>query len=153
MSALLYPTLLLVHLLAAIVWLGGMVFAHFALRPAAIQVLQAPQRLPLMTQALGRFFRLAAASAVAILASGGALTARVGMAQAPLGWHVMMTLGVVMAAIFTLIYAMLYPRLRSAVDQQLWPAAAAVLNRIRTLVLVNLGMGTLAVGAAVLARA
>ena len=43
----LYPTLLLVHLLATVVWVGGMFFALFRLRPAAIAVLPPLQRIRL----------------------------------------------------------------------------------------------------------
>ena len=144
--------LVFLHLVSAIVWLGGMVFAHFALRPAAVAVLEPPQRLPLMALALGRFFRLVAAAVIVILATGVALLARVGMAQAPVGWHVMLTLGLVMAAVFAVIFVQLYPALTRAVAAREWPAAAGALNRIRVLVMVNMGLGFAAVAAAVSAR-
>ena len=50
-------TLKFVHLVAVSVWIGGMFFAHFCLRPAAFELLVPAQRLPLMVGALGRFFR------------------------------------------------------------------------------------------------
>lgn len=148
-----YAALVFVHLVSAIVWLGGMVFAHFALRPAAMQLLEPPARLPLMAQAMGRFFRLVLFAVVAIVLSGGLLLARVGMAQAPVGWHVMLALGLVMATIFAFIVARLYPALRTAVTAQQWPVAAGCLNRIRGLVIFNLWLGFLAVASAVSARA
>jgi hypothetical protein len=40
----LYATLKTIHLLSIIVWIGGMVFAHFFLRPAVAQ-LEPPLRL------------------------------------------------------------------------------------------------------------
>lgn len=51
----LYATLKLLHILSIVVWIGGMVFAHFFLRPAALQ-LPPPQRVPLMHGVLQRFF-------------------------------------------------------------------------------------------------
>jgi uncharacterized membrane protein len=48
--------LVLIHLLAVIVWIGGMFFAHVCLRPVAAAQLQPPQRLPLLAAILGRFF-------------------------------------------------------------------------------------------------
>ncbi len=51
----LYHALLLLHLLAVVAWVGGMFFAHFCLRPAAVEVLEPPARLPLMLAALRRF--------------------------------------------------------------------------------------------------
>ena len=49
----LYITL---HLLGVIVWVGGMFVAYMALRPAAVEVLEPYQRLPLMKRTLDRFF-------------------------------------------------------------------------------------------------
>ena len=44
----LYATLKLLHVLSIVVWVGGMVFAHFFLRPAAME-LPPPQRVPLLS--------------------------------------------------------------------------------------------------------
>ncbi|MEY3672815.1 MAG: hypothetical protein RI904_2472, partial [Pseudomonadota bacterium] len=41
----LMASLVVLHLLAALVWVGGMFFAHNALRPMAASVLQPPERL------------------------------------------------------------------------------------------------------------
>ena len=49
--------LLFVHLLGAIAWVGGMFFAYFCLRPAAMEVLDPPRRLPLWSATFARFFR------------------------------------------------------------------------------------------------
>ena len=48
-----YAALKTLHVLSIIVWLGGMVFAHFFLRPAVAQ-LEVPLRLRLMHDVLGR---------------------------------------------------------------------------------------------------
>ena len=47
---------LLLHLLAAVVWVGGMFFAYVALRPAAAQ-LEPPARLTLWVGVFKIFFR------------------------------------------------------------------------------------------------
>ena len=47
--------LLFVHLAGAITWLGGMFFAYFCLRPAAVEVLDPPKRLPLWVATFARF--------------------------------------------------------------------------------------------------
>ena len=54
-KTMLYATLKLVHVLSLIVWIGGMVFAHFFLRPATLS-LEPPQRVRLMHDVLQRFF-------------------------------------------------------------------------------------------------
>ena len=69
------------HLLGVVVWIGGMFFAHMALRPAA-QALPPPQRLPLLAATLTRFVQWVAVAIVAILGSGIGLIVMVGgMAQ------------------------------------------------------------------------
>jgi len=153
MSGTLQALLLFIHLIGVVVWVGGMVFAHFVMRPAAVAQLQPPARLPLMAAALGRFFRIVAVAVVAIVASGLVLMGHVGFARAPVGWHVMLATGLVMAAVFAFIYGALYPRLRQAVAQAAWPVAAAALDRIRQLVLLNLWLGVFTVAAAASVRA
>ncbi|PIU17095.1 MAG: hypothetical protein COT19_02630, partial [Gallionellales bacterium CG08_land_8_20_14_0_20_59_87] len=46
----------LIHLLAVLVWVGGMFLAYVVLRPAAVEVLQPPQRLQLWDSVFRRFF-------------------------------------------------------------------------------------------------
>ncbi|MBS0508886.1 MAG: hypothetical protein JSR53_16035, partial [Proteobacteria bacterium] len=64
-----YNALKLAHVLSIIVWLGGMVFAHFFLRPAA-QALAPAQRIPLMHGVLQRFLGAVAIAIVVVLTSG-----------------------------------------------------------------------------------
>lgn len=137
--------LLLVHVAGIVVWIGGMFFAHFCLRPVAASQLPPPQRLPLMAAVLGRFFAAVAVAVIAILGSGFTMAAMSGFAAGTISRHLMMGIGTVMAVIFGLIYLNLYPQLRMRVDAAEWPAAGGVLDRIRKLVVVNLSLGTLTV--------
>lgn len=145
-------SLLALHLLSAIVWIGGMFFAHFCMRPAAVETLQPPQRLPLMAAALGRFFRYVAVAVLVLLGTGVLLMLPIGMKLAPFGWHLMYALGVVMAVVFGYIYLGLYPKLVARCQGAAWPDAAQVLNRIRQLVMFNLALGVIVVIAAAAAR-
>ena len=138
----------LVHLLAAMAWVGGMFFAYFCLRPAAVQVLQPPQRLALWEATFQRFLKYTAVAVVLILATGLGMYLESGARHAPVGWHVMMTLGLVMAAVFGYVYVILYPELREHCAAAAWPAAGDALNRIRRLVALNLGLGVATVVAA-----
>jgi len=142
--------LLLIHLSGVIVWVGGMFFAHFCLRPVAAAQLPPPQRLPLLAAVLGRFFTAVAASIVAILASGFAIMGATGFGQAPIHWHVMSGFGLAMAVIFGIIYFRHYPQLKAGVALGDWPAAGAAMNRIRILVATNLLLGALTVVVATL---
>ena len=144
--------LLALHLLSVVAWVGGMFFAHFCLRPAAMEALQPPQRLPLWSATLKRFFRYVAIAVLLILLTGALLILRVGFQAAPVGWHVMLALGVVMAGVFAYIYAGLYPKLVKHCQNSAWADAAQVQNRIRQLVSLNLALGVIAILAAVSAR-
>ena len=135
--------LLLLHLSGVVVWVGGMFFAHFCLRPVAATQLPPPQRLPLLAAVLGRFFPAVAVSIVAILGSGFTIMGATGFAQAPVHWHVMSSIGLLMAVIFGIIYLRHFPQLKAGVAVQDWPVAGAAMNRIRLLVATNLLLGAL----------
>ena len=144
----LYAALKTAHVLAIIVWIGGMVFAHFFLRPAVAQ-LEAPARLRLMHDVLGRFFRAVLVASLLTLASGVWMLGRVakqvvqsgGSFEMPLAWTVMAVLGIAMVAIFMHIRFALYKRLSRAVAASDWGAGGAALAQIRTWVSVNLALG------------
>ena len=142
--------LVLIHLLAVIVWIGGMFFAHVCLRPVAAEQLPPPQRLPLLAGVLGRFFNAVTVAIVAIFATGLWRFGELGGAPAPWRWHAMAGIGSLMAVIYALILLRWYPRLKSAVAAQDWPAGGAAMNAIRPLVLVNLNLGVLTVIVALL---
>ena len=63
---------LIVHILSAVVWVGGMFFAHQVLRPAAAMLETGP-RLELWSNVLSRFFAWVIAAIILLLASGYAL--------------------------------------------------------------------------------
>lgn len=148
----LYATLKTLHLLAIIVWIGGMVFAHFFLRPV-LGAFEPAVRVRLMHAVLGRFFSAVLVAIVVTLVSGlwmiGNVAKQVVQAGSPfsmpLEWTVMATLGVVMMLIFGHIRFALYKRLDRAVQAADWPAGAAALAQIRFSVQVNLGLGILIV--------
>ena len=61
--------LIALHVLAAVVWVGGMFFAYIVLRPSA-GPLQAEARLKLWQRVFQRFFPWVWASVVLLLVSG-----------------------------------------------------------------------------------
>jgi len=150
----LFIILKLVHLISIVIWVGGMFFAHFFLRPAA-QELEAPVRVRLMRDVLGRFFSTVLVLILLILLSGIGLIGSVhGMAakvgaqfSMPLSWIVMTVLGVIMMAVFGHIRFALYKRLNAAVEARDWPAGGAALASIRKLVALNLALGLVIIAA------
>lgn len=140
------------HLLAALVWVGGMFFAWMILRPAAMTALEGPARLKLWVEVFQRFFVWVWVAVVLLPISGvGLIHVRfAGFETAPRYVQIMMGLYVVMAALFIRIQGLQLPSLRNAVTAQDWPTGAAVLGKIRKLVGINLLIGLLvvAIGAA-----
>jgi uncharacterized membrane protein len=140
-----------IHLLSIVVWVGGMFFTLYCLRPA-LAVLEAPAlRMRLMHAVLKRFFRFVLIAALLTLLSGVGM---IGMAaqsasqaglrfNMPIDWHLMSALGTVMVLIFAHIRFRLFGRFGQAVAKAAWPEAGAALNRIRAEVSVNLGLGVL----------
>ncbi|MDD5364279.1 MAG: CopD family protein [Gallionellaceae bacterium] len=136
--------LYLIHVLATVIWVGGMFFAYLCLRPVAAAQLEPPLRLRLWQGVFGRFFPWVWAALLSLILSGQLLTLQLGgMAAVPVHVHAMAGIGYLMAAIFFYLYFLPYGALRRAVAAEDWPAAGAVLNRIRILVGVNLGLGLL----------
>jgi len=145
-----YATLKTFHLLSIIVWIGGMVFAHFFLRPAVAQ-LEPPVRLRLMHEVLGRFFRAVLAASLLTLVTGVWMLGRVarqtvqsgGSFEMPLAWTLMAVIGIAIVAIFMHIRVVLYKRLSLAVAAFDWVAGGAALAQTRNWVAINLGLGVL----------
>jgi uncharacterized membrane protein len=156
----LHATLNLVHLLCVILWVGGMAFALWCLRPG-LSVLEAPQRLQLMHAVLGRFFALVSWAALLALGTGVAMMVRsahratqAGSPLAmPLEWLLMAVLGVAMVAIFVYIRWVLFKRLTRAAQVPDGPAGAAALAGIRFWVTGNLELSLVIVAAVKLGSA
>lgn len=131
------------HLLAAVVWVGGMIFAHNSLRPAAVRVLEPPLRLELWVQVFRRFFVLVWISVAVILATGYWMLFGYfgGFAGAGIHIHIMHGGGIIMVLIYLHVFFAPYRRLRQAVIVHDYPAAGLQLNQIRRMVGVNILIG------------
>jgi uncharacterized membrane protein len=130
------------HMLAAVIWVGGMFFAYMALRPAAL-TLEAPQRLALWSRTFAHFFPWVWGAVVVLPATGYWMIAKVfgGFAQVGLYVHVMQAIGIVMILIFLHLYFAPYRRLRRAVAASDFASAGEQLAQIRMMVAINLTLG------------
>ena len=137
---------LTLHLLSAVVWVGGMFAAYICLRPAA-GPLEPPQRLMLWRRFFAKFFPWVWASVVLLLATGlwMMVTFFGGMSAAPVYIHVMMGLGILMMLIYAWLFHGPWLKFKRAGDAGDWPAAGAQLNRIRLAIAVNLPLGLIVV--------
>ena len=131
------------HLLSAILWVGGMIFAHMMLRPAAVQVLEPPLRLNLWIQVFRRFFLWVWIAVITLLSSGYWMVFNIfgGFGNVGTHIHVMHGLGIVMILIFMHVFFVPYRKLRHAVIVENFQEGAARLAQIRQLVGLNILIG------------
>jgi uncharacterized membrane protein len=75
-----------------------------------------------------------------------------GVGSVPLGWNLMLVLGVVMMLIFGHIYFAGFKKYKRAVAAGEWPAAAKAAGLIHKMVIANFVLGWLAIAAVRLVR-
>lgn len=140
------------HVLSAVLWVGGMFFAWMILRPAVIAALEGPVRLKLWLQVFARFFVWVWCAVIMLPVTGiGMININFsGFQTAPRYVQVMIGLYVVMVALFLRISTLNLPELRKAVAAEQWPVGVAALGKIRRLVGINLliGIAVIAIAAA-----
>jgi uncharacterized membrane protein len=139
-------TLLAIHLVAAVFWVGGMAFAYMILRPAA-GPLDPPVRLPLWRRVFASFLPWVGVSIVALLVTGFVMIFQMfgGMANLPLYVNLMMGIGIIMMLLYLHLVFAPWKRFRTAVDRGAFPDAAKALNQIRMLVGINLTLGVITI--------
>jgi uncharacterized membrane protein len=130
-----------IHVLGAVVWVGGMAFALLVLRPS-LAVLEPPQRMALHLQVFRRFFLIIWHAMPLVLLTGYALVFfRYGdFAEAGPGVGVMHMLGLIMTVVFVGIFFRPWKKLRAG-DR-------AALDAIRKLITLNLVLGLVTIAIA-----
>jgi uncharacterized membrane protein len=137
-----YAGLKALHLLCAVLWVGGMFFAYVVLRPSMVAI-EAPQRMLLHTRVFKKFFLVIWHAMPVIIITGFAMLGFIGgMANAPWQIHAMLGLGLLMAAVFLAIYFGPYRQFRRTTDRN---RMASSLDNIRKLIGVNLVLGLITV--------
>jgi uncharacterized membrane protein len=133
---------LTLHILSAVIWVGGMFAAYVCLRPAA-GALEPPQRLKLWRGFFAKFLPWVWVSVVLLIATGYWMLVVYfgGFANAPPYVNIMQALGWVMAVLFAGLFHGPWLKFKRAVDAQDWPAAGASLNQIRQIIAINLPIG------------
>ena len=141
---------LALHALAAVIWVGGMFFAHQILRPGVAEW-PAPDRQRLWDRVLGRFFPIVMVCVTLLLATGYHMlfAGFGGFAGAGIHVHVMHLTGWLMFLLFFHLYFAPWRRFRRAVAAGETEAAGSQLATIRLMVGINLLLGliTVSVGA------
>lgn len=143
-----YAAMKTLHVLSIVIWVGGMLFAHAFLRPAAAKLTE-EDRLRLMHDVLGRFFKVVTVVSVVALFTGYWMMGHVaktivqagGSFNAPLDWTVMAIVGTLMVLIYGHIRFALYGKMSKAMVANDMAQAGIYLTKTRQWVLVNLVLG------------
>ncbi|MEM8844726.1 MAG: CopD family protein [Pseudomonadota bacterium] len=146
-----FPIAITLHVLAAVVWVGGMFFAYMALRPVAASLLEPPVRLTLWSKTLMRFFIWVWLAIIIIPFTGYWMIFSAFNGFAGVAWyvHVMQALGIIMILIFLHVFFAPYMRLRKSLKEENYQLAGSSLNQIRKLVGLNLFIGLITIISAV----
>ena len=130
------------HVLAALVWVGGLFFILLILRPASIRI-EPPQRFRLFAKVFSRYFPWVWVAVTLILVTGYWMLffQLGGFANAGLHVHVMQALGIAMVLIFGHLYHAPYKRFCEAVEQENWAKTNYQANRMRRAIRWNLLLG------------
>jgi len=141
---------LLLHVLAAVVWVGGMFFAYAVLRPVAVSQLEPPLRLALWAGVFSKFFPWVFVAIAILLITGFwmVLSFYGGFAGVGLHVHLMLWAGLLMMLIFMHIFFAPFKRLKLAVAAEDWAAGAKKLAQVRLLIEINLVLGLCVVAVA-----
>lgn len=139
------------HVLAAIIWIGGMFFGFLAVRPA-LGGLEVLLRAKLWAGIFQRFFPWVWAAILVLLGTGIYMVQDSfdGFSHAPIFVHVMMGLGVLMMLLFAHLFFAPYKRLKRAVASSDPTMAAKAMVQVRILMAVNLIIGVIVVIVAML---
>jgi uncharacterized membrane protein len=138
--------LLALHLLGAVVWVGGLGFALLVLRPS-LAVLDPGLRLAVHEKVFKKFFLYVWHAMPILLLTGYAMLFGVLGGFAYVNWavHLMHLLGLIMAVVFLVTFFGPWKAMRAAMAGGDRTAAGAAVDRIRTLVAINLALGVVTV--------
>jgi len=131
------------HSLSTIIWVGGMFFAFVILRPVAVNLLAAPERLALWAQTFSKFFLWVWCAVILLPATGFWMIFNVFNDFGELGMHIhiMTMLGLIMILIFLYVFFIPYLQFRLAMLSNELQKAAKHLNQIRIAIGINLSLG------------
>jgi uncharacterized membrane protein len=137
-----YAALRVLHLLFAVIWVGGIFFTYVVLRPSLAAIEPTPRML-LHTQVFRRFFLVVWHAMPIMLLTGVAMVyLGGGMSIQPWPVHAMVTFGVLMSALFLVIFFGPYRQFRRTTNRD---RMASTLNTLRRLIAVNLILGLITV--------
>ena len=141
------PVAIALHLLTAVIWVGGMFFAYMALRPVAATLLEPPTRLPLWAGTFNRFFPWVWVAIILLPGTGYWMVFNVmgGMSHLGIHIHIMQGLGILMILLFLHLFFAPFRRMKQAIAAQDFKEAGRRLGQIRKVIAINLTLGLIIV--------
>ena len=141
------PVAIALHLLTAVIWVGGMFFAYMALRPVAATLLEPPTRLPLWAGTFNRFFPWVWVAIILLPGTGYWMVFNVmgGMSHLGIHIHIMQGLGILMILLFLHLFFAHFRRMKQAIAAQDFKEAGRRLGQIRKVIAINLTLGLIIV--------
>jgi uncharacterized membrane protein len=142
-----YAIAMALHTLAAVVWVGGMFFAHLILRPVMAER-SAPERLAVWREVFPRFFFWVWVSIIVLLVTGYStllLGFKAGFTGGPGHVDIMQLIGLTMIALYFQLFFGPWQGFKRAFAALDYPKAAEYQVRIRHIVTVNLILGMISI--------
>jgi uncharacterized membrane protein len=139
--------LLSLHLMAAVVWIGGVFFMTIIMR-AVVSDFDAPERIKVMSRVFKYFFQWVWVAIAIILITGFSIIFGVYEGYGNLPWmhfkriHLMTVIGLIMSVIFTYIYTGPFKGLQKAMRAKDSSAIQKNVKLIRLFGMVQLILGT-----------
>lgn len=142
------------HVVAVVVWVGGMFFAYVVLRPAIGDIEPASERPKLWARVFPRFFAWVWAAVIVLPITGywRMFMDFGGFASSALYVHAMQILGWVMIGLFVYLVAVPHRRFQEKVTAGDIAAAGDQLTQIRRIVGTNLALGLIVSAVAAFGR-
>jgi len=135
-----------IHMLAVLIWVGGMFFVYVVLRPAAAETLDLPKRMNFWSAVLRLFFNWVWASVGVMLITGFYLIYLYGgITHVSQHVHAMLALGLAMMVIHGYMFFTDYVPFSLHVAKRRWKEAGELLDKMRKLIAANLMLGLLTV--------
>ena len=134
---------LALHLVAAIIWVGGMFYAYMILRPVAASLLEPPIRLKLWSEIFQRFFVWVWGIVIVIPATGYFMIFKNwdGFKFVTIDIHIMHGLGILMILLYMHLFFAPYRKMNQALADNDIQEAAKRLGQIRVIVMINMLLG------------
>ena len=131
------------HMLGAIIWVGGMFFAYMCLRPVAANLLEPPLRLQLRSAVFARFFKWVWPIVIVLPITGYLMIFKNwdGFSFVTMDIHLMHGIGLLMVLLFLHLYFAPYRRMNEALASNNIEEAARRLGQIRGIVAINMTLG------------